>query len=228
MSKGLVYIAGPMTGREHYNVAAFEAAAERWSFAGYEVETPFEANSRVWRKHYGCDFDPRTDTCDWGDPILSEMLAEDFGSLFRADIVALLPGWENSKGSKAELLIALNMGKQVMCAETHAPIAFRGATVTFDRVGGEPESVLSEAVRLTGGDRARDYGDPADDYAASTDAFNALTRRDGERALSPAEGAIYMCCVKLAREGHRPKRDNRVDLAGYAWVLDRCRLREAA
>jgi len=31
---------------------------------------------------------------------------------------------------------------------------------------------------------------------------------------------MILLALKLAREQHKPKRDNRVDIAGYAWVLD--------
>lgn len=111
-----------MTGREFYNFDAFSSAAKEWNARGYDAETPFEANSRVWQRHHGRDFDPHTDKCDWGDPILPEMLAEDFGTLFRADAVAVLPGWQQSKGAKAEVLIALNMGKTIYDAVTFLPI----------------------------------------------------------------------------------------------------------
>lgn len=105
----VIYLAGPMSGKTHYNVAAFTEQATAWRNVGYEVITPFETNSTVWRKHYGRDFDPYTDTCDYGDPILREMVAEDFAALCRADYVAVLPGWEQSKGARAEVEVARNL-----------------------------------------------------------------------------------------------------------------------
>lgn len=49
-------------------------------------------------------------------------------------------------------------------------------------------------------------------YARTVGAFNALTGRD----LTIGEGILYMQLVKLSRQRHSPKRDNLVDLCGYA------------
>jgi hypothetical protein len=42
--------------------------------------------------------------------------------------------------------------------------------------------------------------------------------------LTAEEVGMFMCCVKLSRQVNAPKRDNLVDLAGYAetvqWCLD--------
>jgi hypothetical protein len=143
-----------------------------------------------------------------------DYIRADLRMLAEADAIAFLPGWRKSKGATFEHAVATMLGLEMYDAET------------FCRL--KDESVLEEAARLTGGDRAASYGDPADDYAATVAGFNAFTRRTGGRALTPAEGALFMCCVKLSREGHAPKRDNRTDLAGYSWVLDKCRQREGA
>jgi hypothetical protein len=117
-AKQKAYIAGPMTGYEFYNVVAFMRARRDWEAAGYEVVTPFEANSRVWRRHYDRDFDPFRDRCDYGDPILAEMFAEDVKELLSADVVVLLPGFERSKGVGMEVMLANAFGKQFICGET--------------------------------------------------------------------------------------------------------------
>jgi hypothetical protein len=46
------------------------------------------------------------------------------------------------------------------------------------------------------------------------------------RQISTAEAALCMVGIKMAREVNRPKRDNRVDGAGYFAVVDRIRERE--
>lgn len=79
------------------------------------------------------------------------------------------------------------------------------------------ESILEEAQRLTGGDRQSDYGHPLDDFSKVTGMAMALWGRGPQ---TPREHAIYMCLVKIAREVNKPKRDNRVDLAGYARTID--------
>lgn len=41
------------------------------------------------------------------------------------------------------------------------------------------------------------------------------------------EGVLFMVCVKLSRETHLPKRDNRVDACGYINCLDKIAERRA-
>lgn len=73
------------------------------------------------------------------------------------------------------------------------------------------ESLLAEAERLTRSDRQSTYGHPEHDYSRVVGAFNALTGHQ----LTTEQGILFMVCVKLAREAFLPKRDNRVDAAGY-------------
>jgi hypothetical protein len=91
--------------------------------------------------------------------------------------------------------------------------------------GPEPESALQEAQRLVHGNRGDDYGHPADDFTRTGRMWGAILDRDDVPA--PLVG-LCMAAVKISREVHRPKRDNRVDLAGYAETVEMCRQREEA
>lgn len=84
------------------------------------------------------------------------------------------------------------------------------------------ESILEEAQRLTHGPRAKDYGHPLDDYTRTAALISALLAHKLKAPLLPHEAAMIQCCVKLSRQVHSPKRDNMVDLAGYAWVTQEC------
>ena len=84
------------------------------------------------------------------------------------------------------------------------------------------ESILQEAQRLTHGDRNKDYGQPLDDYTRTAALISALLAHKLTSPLTPSEAAMIQCCVKLSRQVHKPKRDNMVDLAGYAWVTQEC------
>lgn len=84
------------------------------------------------------------------------------------------------------------------------------------------ESILQEAHRLTHGDRNKDYGHPLDDYTRTAALASALLAHKLKEPLTADEMAMVMICVKLSRQVHRPKRDNMVDAAGYAWVAQEC------
>lgn len=112
------YIAGKMSGMPAYNVFAFEAEAAKWRERGYVVVTPFDCNSEVWQRHYGRPFDPYIDKCEYGDPLLAEMLCGDVAALLSADVVVFLPGWIMSRGARMEAVIAHTAGKRMVEAES--------------------------------------------------------------------------------------------------------------
>lgn len=78
------------------------------------------------------------------------------------------------------------------------------------------ESVAAEADRLVSGARRETYGHPYDNYTAIAGAALAL----GIDANTPRGAALFMIVTKLAREAHMPKRDNLVDICGYAKVVE--------
>jgi uncharacterized protein DUF6378 len=86
----------------------------------------------------------------------------------------------------------------------------------------EPESdypnVLIEAADLIYGDRHKSYGPAADSFTRTGIMVGALFNLG--RDLTAAEVAMFFICHKLSRESYKPKRDNRVDIAGYAGLLD--------
>jgi len=80
------------------------------------------------------------------------------------------------------------------------------------------ESILSEAQRLTGGERQEAYGHALDDYTRTAALWTALLGpKLAPGATITWDDAIRcMCAVKLSRDVHSMSRDNMVDLAGYA------------
>jgi hypothetical protein len=91
-----VYIAGPITGREHYNINAFTMAAELLHDAGYEPVNP----------HAVCKTDEP-------GKHFSYYMAKLLPHVCEADFVALLPGWEDSEGAKLEAYVATVCGVKV-------------------------------------------------------------------------------------------------------------------
>jgi hypothetical protein len=108
-----VYVAGPMRGIPGFNFPAFNAATARLRAEGHEVFNPAERDSErhgvdisqgnaagceeIAAKEHGFD--------------LRVALGEDLAFICaHADAVALLPGWENSKGACAERAAGIALG----------------------------------------------------------------------------------------------------------------------
>ena len=101
-----VYLAGPMRGYPEFNFPAFHAAAAKLRDEGHEVFSPAE---RDIERHEGVDISKGNMTGDEKIAIaehgfnLREALGEDLAWICKeAEAVALLPGWEFSRGACAE------------------------------------------------------------------------------------------------------------------------------
>ncbi|WP_250489965.1 DUF4406 domain-containing protein [Caballeronia sp. INML2] len=92
-----LYIAGPMSNLPELNFPAFHAEAARLRAMGFEIVNPAEI-----------DVGPNP---DW----LTAMRA-DIRELVTCDGIALLPGWEQSKGANVEHTLARGLGLRVMQA----------------------------------------------------------------------------------------------------------------
>jgi len=200
-----VYIAGPMTGYPDCNFQAFHAAAERLAGTGWAVFNPAE------------NFGGRKDLPR------EEYLRLDLAALAQCDAIAMLPGWDDSRGAKLEYLVAREMGCTVLDAVTLQPLANAPTpTVALHRLRlvqpPADESILDEAKRITEGTRRAEYGAPADDFARAAHMWTGILAgklRDGQ-AVTAMDIPLCMIAIKLARQSHHHKRDNLVDIAGYA------------
>lgn len=112
-----VYVAGPMRGIPEFNFPAFNAAAKMLRADGFEVFNPAEKDC----EKYGTDFAKGNTTGNEGEAAsnfgfnLREALAADLEYIcLHADIIALLPGWENSKGAMAEYCTARALGLEII------------------------------------------------------------------------------------------------------------------
>jgi Domain of unknown function (DUF6378) len=79
------------------------------------------------------------------------------------------------------------------------------------------ETILEEAQRLVYGDRNNDYGHPYHDMSRTAKIWSAILGVEVE----PLQVAMCMIGVKLSRQVNKSKRDNMVDIAGYAEVAQR-------
>jgi hypothetical protein len=109
-----VYVAGPMRGIPEFNFPAFNAAAAALRKIGCKVFNPAE---RDIERHKGVDISKGNATGDEKQAAatygfsLRDALGDDLAFICKyADAVALLPGWQNSKGAKAEHATADALG----------------------------------------------------------------------------------------------------------------------
>ena len=203
-----IYIAGPMTGLAEHNFPAFHAAAARLRQAGWEVVNPAE------------NFGGRTDLPR------ETYLRNDVALLVDCNAVAMLSGWEESRGAKLEYLLARELGMPVLDSETLQPLQDAPAPlvhlhrlrVRWEEAQETPGPILDEAKRITQSDRQDDYGHPSNDFARTATMWTGVLAgklREGAE-ISAMDVPLCMIAVKLARQAHRHKRDNLVDIAGYA------------
>lgn len=96
-----IYIAGPMTGHPDFNYPAFHAEAARLRALGYQVENPAENPQQgSWQAY----------------------MRVAIAQLVKCDAIALLPGWENSRGALIENGLAVSLGIPVRkAAEYQTP-----------------------------------------------------------------------------------------------------------
>jgi uncharacterized protein DUF6378 len=79
-------------------------------------------------------------------------------------------------------------------------------------------TLLNEAAQLITGDRNKSYGSPTQNFQNTADLWNvqfAHLLRDGAK-FEAAHVSQAMMQLKLARMIAQPKRDNYLDIAGYA------------
>lgn len=107
-----VYIAGPMRGIPQFNFPAFFAAERQLLARGYEVFNPAREDIVAHGKDisFGNDTGCERQAAQEHGFNLRVALSRDLQFICLADIIALLPGWEHSKGAKAELAVARALG----------------------------------------------------------------------------------------------------------------------
>jgi hypothetical protein len=90
-----VYISGPMTGIADLNFPAFNLAAAMLRQKGVEAVNPAEVNP--------------DSAMPW-----EQCMRADIKALCDCDTIALLPGWERSRGAHLEVHIAHRLGMRVV------------------------------------------------------------------------------------------------------------------
>lgn len=78
------------------------------------------------------------------------------------------------------------------------------------------ESILQEAERIVNGDRATDYGDMKESFEKIAKGWSVIANAE----ISAKQVGLMMIWLKMMRENNAHKRDNLVDVAGYAHCVN--------
>ncbi|MDA4120440.1 MAG: DUF4406 domain-containing protein [Thaumarchaeota archaeon] len=110
-----IYLAGPMRGIPEFNFPAFHATTARLRAAGHTVFSPAERDEAT----YGpLSNNPTGDealaTIQYGFSLREALGADCAWICAHADAIALLPGWETSKGATAERALGIALGLEII------------------------------------------------------------------------------------------------------------------
>lgn len=99
-----VYLAGSMSGHEDFNFPSFFAAAKLLEAEGHEVFNPAAEDMKTWKNLKTVKKKANYRDC----------LRKDLNWILdHADCIAILPGWQRSKGVRVELALAKALGIEV-------------------------------------------------------------------------------------------------------------------
>jgi hypothetical protein len=104
-----VYVSGPMSNMPEFNFPAFHAAAAELRARGYEVVNPAELDEGD---------DAIVGSMPWED-----YLRRDIRALMDCNAIALLPGWQASRGASLEEHIARTLKFEVIELRPASPVA---------------------------------------------------------------------------------------------------------
>ncbi len=247
--KRVLYIAGPMRGIAWFNFPLFDRVAKELREAGNEVISPAdEDRQHDGFDPYANPSHANPDACTFPKTMdFAKTVRRCLEAVLRCDEIVLLPGWENSNGAVAELTLAMWLGKRVrhlnidydnrityacywtslislavQLSEHHISKVERMGLAEQDDE--DDEDILAEASRITRGSRQSQYGPPDQDFRRTAGMWSALfisKLKDGV-TFESRDVALAMILLKTSRETHQRKRDNWVDIAGYASCGSRC------
>lgn len=198
MTRTVIYLSGPITGGDREQNFAQAAAIHRHLMQrGFAVINPMLTMKLPWAWE--------VEHMHW--------IEADLPIIERVDAVFRLPG--QSVGADLEEAHANKCGVPV----------FRtvGDLLAWQTEREQPMNILQEADLLTAGDRQRDYDHPLPNHQRIARLWNAYLdcRREPEGRILPEDVATMMILLKIARHVFTRKRDNLVDICGYARCLER-------
>lgn len=105
-----VYISGPMSGHPEHNYPAFRQAAAVLRAKGYAVISPAETGGVDLTKH-------------WSNYIKTDLML----IMSCVDVIAVLPGWQDSRGAMLEVALATFLEIPICDYESGGPLSSKVA-----------------------------------------------------------------------------------------------------
>lgn len=211
-----VYIGGPMRGIPEFNFPAFDEARDRGKELGWEVTSPADMDRDVSGDKALISELPNWDGSKDTRPYVERDIDVLLSFTPHLDAIALLPGWENSTGARAEAAVAQWIGLRVLDARTFEP--FLPAAPT--QRAGDPR--FHRMLKLIG-----DLHDKKQaDYGSKSDPF-ANVRASEEFGVAPWVGALVRLNDKVTRLKQFSRRgtlanesakDSMLDISVYALI----------
>ena len=190
-----IYLAGPMTGYPMFNFPLFDKQRDFLKGLGHDVISPADLDREA-------GFNPIFDCAD--ADFMTKAILRDLTAITTVEALALLPGWDKSRGVKVELALAGFLQLDILDAMTGSAI--------------EPEGILVTAQRLTDKDRNKTYGEPIEDFSRTGLLWSAILGTE----VTAEKAQLCMIALKLSRLCKTPDHeDSVVDVAGYAQTYSR-------
>lgn len=110
-----IYVAGPMTGIPQFNFPAFDTASGDLRQMGYKVVSPAEMDNEETRAMAMASPDGAPGSGSSSGETWGDFLARDVKLVAdQVDAIAVLPGWDKSRGARLETFVAFLCGKPVV------------------------------------------------------------------------------------------------------------------
>lgn len=184
-----IYLVGPMRGMAERNFPAFAEAARRFRTAGWHVFSAAATTAAL-----GYSSGPSGTPYPSDRRYAHQVMQIDIASIFAADAIGLLPGWERSYGSAVEVALGLYLGLDF----------YDAITLKRTAVAPLPWSALAlPTVPAT----QRPPNEPAGIYSPQEKGEGPATSLGGISLVGPVDGVpawvCSYCCVLLTSEDDR-------------------------
>lgn len=121
MSIKTCYISGPISGLSNENFENFMKAQKKLEKEGYIVINPHEIGKDIYDKWSKIPRpESKVDGQDYDNKRWREFMKKDIEYLITVDCMFILDNWENSRGSRLEILIAQKLGIPIYRASDYS------------------------------------------------------------------------------------------------------------